>query len=233
MKFEQSPTQVNSAAAVARGRGREIDGDALGVLRNTYRLLAMTLFFSAAVAATSAAMKLPYPGLLLTLGGYFGLLFLTSYLRNSAWGLLSVFALTGFMGYTMGPLLAAYLSLPNGPSMIVTAMGATGAIFAGLSWYARQENALDMMRFGTFLTVGIITVFCLALAAYFFAMPALSAAVSGMFILLMSGLLLYQTQAIINGGERNYIMATVTLFVALFNLFTSLLHLLGIFGGDE
>lgn len=233
MKLEQSPSQRNSAAAFAPARGREIDSDALGVLRNTYRLLAMTLFFSAAVAAASAALKLPYPGLLLTLGGYFGLLFLTSYLRNSAWGLLSVFALTGFMGYTMGPLLAAYLSLPNGPSMIVTAMGATGAIFAGLSWYARQDNALDMMRFGTFLTVGIITAFCLALAAYFFAMPALSAAVSGMFILLMSGLLLYQTQAIINGGERNYIMATVTLFVALFNLFTSLLHLLGIFGSDE
>jgi len=233
MKIEQSTAPLATAAAQAQGYGKAVDSDALNVLRNTYRLLAMTLFFSAGVAALTAALKLPHPGLLLTLGGYFGLLFLTSHLRNSAWGLVSVFALTGFMGYTLGPLLAAYLSLANGPSMIVTAMGATGAVFAGLSWYARQENAIDMMRFGTFLTVGIITAFCLALAAYFFAMPALSAAVSGLFILLMSGLLLYQTQAIINGGERNYIMATVTLFVVVFNLFTSLLHLLGIFGGDD
>tara|TARA_R110002110_G_scaffold205066_1_gene416643 strand:+ start:36417 stop:37112 length:696 start_codon:yes stop_codon:yes gene_type:complete len=210
-----------------------IDTDALKVLRNTYRLLAMTLAFSAAVAATSAALKLPHPGLLLTLGGYFGLLFLTSYLRNSAWGLLSVFALTGFMGYTLGPLLAAYLSLPNGSTMIATALGATGAVFLGLSWYAKQDNAVNMLQFGTFLFVGVLTAFCLGLAAYFFAMPALSAAVSGLFVLLMSGLILYQTQDILHGGERNYIMATVTLYVALYNLFVSLLQLLGFFGSDE
>jgi modulator of FtsH protease len=207
--------------------------EALGVLRDTYRLLSMTLVFSAGVAWISASLKLPHPGLLLTLGGYFGLLFLTSYLRNSAWGLLAVFGLTGFMGYTLGPMLAAYLSLPNGGQIVFTAMSATGAVFLGLSWYARQENAIDMMRFGTFLVVGILTAFCLGLAAYFLALPALSLAVSALFVLLMAGLIMYQTQEIIRGGERNYISATVTLFVAIFNLFTSLLQLLGVFGGDE
>ncbi|MEZ5568674.1 MAG: Bax inhibitor-1/YccA family protein [Halioglobus sp.] len=203
------------------------------VLRDTYRLLSMTLAFSALVAAGSASLGLPHPGILLTLGGYFGLLFLTSYLRNSPWGLLSVFALTGFMGYTLGPLLAAYLSLPNGSSMVVTAMGATAVVFLGLSWYARSETAVDMSRFTSFLMIGILAAFALGLAAYFFAMPALSLAVSGVFVLLMSGLIMWQTQAIVRGGETNYIMATVTLFVSIYNLFASLLQILGVFGGDE
>lgn len=203
------------------------------VLRDTYRLLSMTLAFSALVAAGSASLGLPHPGILLTLGGYFGLLFLTSYLRNSPWGLLSVFALTGFMGYTLGPLLAAYLSLPNGSSMVITAMGATAVVFLGLSWYARSETAVDMSRFTSFLMIGILAAFALGLAAYFFAMPALSLAVSGMFVLLMSGLIMWQTQAIVRGGETNYIMATVTLFVSIYNLFASLLQILGVFGGDE
>lgn len=202
-------------------------------LRNTYRLLSMTLAFSAVVAATSAALQLPYPGLLLTLAGYFGLLFATSYLRNSAWGLVSVFALTGFMGYTLGPLLAAYLTLANGSTLIATAMGTTGIVFLALSAYAKSERAVDMLRFGSFLVVGILTAFLLGLAAIFFEIPALSLAVSGLFVLLMSGLIMYETQNILRGGETNYIMATVTLFVAVFNLFTSLLHLLGAFGGEE
>jgi modulator of FtsH protease len=203
-----------------------------GVLRDTYRLLSMTLAFSALTAAAAAALKLPHPGLLMTLAGYFGLLFLTSYLRNSAWGLVSVFALTGFMGYTLGPLLNAYLSLANGPSLIACAMGTTAVTFLGLSAYARSANAPDMLKLRTFLFIGILTAFCLGLAAYFMQLPALSLAVSGLFVLLMSGLIMYETQNIIRGGESNYIMATVTLFVAVFNLFTSLLHLLGIFGDE-
>lgn len=203
------------------------------VLRDTYRLLAATLAFSAVVAGMSAALKLPHPGLLLTLGGYFGLLFLTSYLRNSAWGLLSVFGLTGFMGYTLGPIIAAYLSMPGGADIVTTAMGSTAVIFLALSWYAKREDAVDMSRFGSFLMVGILTAFCLALAAYFLQLPGLALAVSGLFVLLMSGMIMYQTQAIVRGGEDNYIMATVTLFVTIYNLFTSLLHLLGVFGSDE
>jgi modulator of FtsH protease len=202
------------------------------VLRDTYRLLSATLAFSALVAAGTAALKLPHPGLLLTLGGYFGLLFLTTYLRNSAWGLGAVFALTGFMGYTLGPILAAYLALPDGSSIVMLAMGATAAIFLGVSIYARSEQAVDMLRYSTFLTVGILTAFALGLGAIFFALPALSLAVSGMFILLMTGLIMFETQNIVRGGETNYIMATVTLFVSIYNLFASFLHLLG-FAGDD
>lgn len=203
------------------------------VLRNTYRLLSLTLAFSAVVALGAAALNAPAPGLLLTLAGYFGLLFLTSHLRNSAWGLASVFALTGFMGYTLGPLLNAYLALPNGASTVATALGVTGVVFLGLSAYARGERAVDMLRYGTFLTVGILTAFALGLAALLFQLPALSLAVSGVFVLLMSGLIVYETQNIVRGGERNYVMATVTLFVAVYNLFASLLQLLNFFGGEE
>jgi len=213
----------------------EINAQAAGntVLRNTYRLLSLTLGFSALVALGAAALRLPAPGLMLTLVGYFGLLFLTMRLRNSAWGLASVFALTGFMGYTIGPILNSYLSLANGPALVATAMGTTGIAFMGLSIYARRQNAVNMLKLGSFLFVGILTAFVLGLAAIFFQMPALSLAVSGMFVMLMCGLIMYETQNIISGGETNYIMATVTLFVAVYNLFTSLLHLLGFFGGDE
>jgi len=203
------------------------------VLKNTYRLLGMTLAFSGAVAATAAAFQLPGPGLLLTLAGYFGLLFLTSHLRNSAWGLLSVFALTGFMGYTLGPILGAYLSLANGGTLVALAAGTTAVIFFALSAYARSSQAIDMLRFGNFLMIGIITAFLLGLAAYFLALPMLSLAVSGIFVLLMSGLILYETQNIVRGGETNYIMATVTLFVAIYNLFLSLLQILGFMGGED
>jgi len=203
------------------------------VLRNTYRLLSMTLAFSAATAAGSAALQLPHPGLLLTLAGYFGLLFLTNYLRNSAWGILSVFALTGFMGYTLGPILNAYLSLANGPTLVGAALASTAAAFVGLSLYARSAAAPDMLRFGPFLMIGILVAFCLGLAAVFFNLPLLSVAVSGIFVLLMVGLILWETQNIVRGGETNYLMATVTLFVSVFNLFTSLLHIFGFLGGDD
>jgi modulator of FtsH protease len=208
-------------------------GEAGAVLRNTYRLLSMTLAFSAVVAVGTAALGLPHPGLLLTLAGYFGLLFLTSRLRNSAWGLAAVFALTGFMGYTLGPLLSAYLALPSGASIVATAMGATAVVFLGLSAYARTAPVSNMPKFGSFLFVGILTAFALGLAAIFFQMPMLSVAVSGLFVLLMSGLIVYETQNIISGGETNYIMATVTLFVAIYNVFASLLQILGFLSAED
>lgn len=197
------------------------------VLRNTYWLLGLTLVLAAITASVTAALELPYPGILVTLVGYFGLLFLTTKLRNSNWGLLSVFALTGFMGYTLGPIIAAYLSMPRGTETVATAMGATAVVFLGLSAYARSTRAVNMLKLGTFLFVGVLTAFVLGLAAIFFQLPALSLAVSGLFVLLMSGVIVYETQNILAGGETNYIMATVSLFVAIFNLFTSLLHLLG------
>jgi modulator of FtsH protease len=202
------------------------------VLRNTYSLLSMTLLFSAATAGVSMALNLPHPGLLLTLAGYFGLLFATSKFRNSGLGLVSVFALTGFMGYTLGPILNAYLSLANGGQVVMTAMGGTGLIFLGLSGYALASRR-DFSFMGGFLMVGILVAFLGGLAAVFLEMPMLSLAVSAMFVLLMAGLILFETSNIIHGGETNYIMATVSLYVSIFNLFTSLLHLLGFMSGEE
>jgi modulator of FtsH protease len=202
------------------------------VLRNTYALLALTLLFSSVTAGITMALNLPHPGLVLTLAGYFGLLFLTTRFRNSGLGLVMVFALTGFMGYTLGPLLNAYLSLSNGPQLVMTALGGTGVMFLGLSGYALVSRK-DFSFMGGFLMVGILVAFLAGLGAVFFEIPALSLAVSAMFVLLMAGLILYETSNIIHGGETNYIMATVTLYVAIYNLFTSLLHLLGATGGQE
>ncbi len=202
------------------------------VIRNTYTLLSMTLLFSALTAGMSMTLNLPHPGLLITFAGYFGLLFATSKFRNSSLGLVFVFALTGFMGYTLGPILNSYLALPNGSQIVMTAMGGTGAIFLGLSGYALTSRK-DFSFMGGFLMAGILVGFMAGLGAVLFEMPALSLAVSSMFVLLMAGLILYQTSAIIHGGETNYIMATVTLFVSIFNLFTSLLHLLGAFNSSE
>jgi len=202
------------------------------VVRNTYLLLSLTLLFSALTAGAAVALKLPHPGLILTLLGYFGLLFLTTKLRNSGWGLVSVFALTGFMGYTLGPIVSHYLGLPNGGQTVMMAMGGTAAIFLGLSAYALTTRK-DFSFLGGFLTVGILVAFLAGLGAIFFALPALSLTVSAAFVLLMSGLILYETSNIIQGGETNYVMATVTLFVALFNLFTSLLQLLGLGGSSD
>ncbi len=203
-----------------------------GVVRNTYLLLSLTLLFSALTAGASMALTLPHPGLIITLVGYFGLLFLTTKFRNSGLGIAFVFALTGFMGYTLGPILNAYLGLPNGAQTVMTAMGATAAIFVGLSGYALTTRK-DFSFMGGFLMVGILTAFLAGLGAIFFQIPALSLAASAMFVLLMSGLILYETSNIIRGGETNYVMATVMLFVAIFNLFTSLMQLLGFMSSDD
>jgi len=202
------------------------------VLRNTYTLLSMTLLFSALCAGIAVVMNMPPMGIIITLVGYFGLLFLTTKLRNSAWGLVSVFALTGFMGLTLGPIISMYLSIPNGEQIVMTAMGGTGVIFLGLSGYALTTRK-DFSFLGGFLMVGILVAFLAGIASMFLSMPGLSLAVSAMFILLMSGLILYQTSQIIHGGETNYIMATVTLYISIYNLFLSLLQLLGAFGSND
>ncbi len=202
------------------------------VVRNTYLLLSMTLLFAAITAAVSVSLSLPHPGLIVTLVVYFGLLFATSKLRNSGWGLVSVFALTGFMGYTLGPIVGHYLKLPNGGQTVMMAMGATAAIFLSLSAYALTTRK-DFSFMGGFLMVGIVLAFLAGLGAVFFEIPALSLTVSAAFVLLMSGLILYETSNIIHGGETNYVMATVTLFVSIFNLFTSLLHLLGFMNSSD
>jgi modulator of FtsH protease len=223
---------MNTPLSVTAGRTQASALATNKVVRNTYLLLSMTLLFSALTAGVSMVLNLPHPGLLLTLGGYFGLLFATSRFRDSALGLAFVFALTGFMGYTLGPIINQYLALANGGQVVMTAMGMTGVIFLGLSGYALTSRK-DFSFMGGFLMVGILVAFFAGLGAMFFEMPGLSLGVSAMFVLLMAGLILYETSNIIHGGETNYIMATVTLYVSIFNLFTSLLHLLGFMSGDE
>ena len=196
------------------------------VLRNTYTLLSMTLLFSAATAGLAMTMNLPFFNPILTLVGYFGLLFLTTKFRNSSLGLVFVFMLTGFMGLTLGPILNMYLETTGGGELVMTALGGTGVIFLGLSGYALTSRK-DFSFMGGFLMVGILVAFLAGIGAMIFSMPILSLAVSGMFILLMSGLILYQTSQIIHGGETNYIMATVTLYISIYNMFLSLLHILG------
>ena len=203
------------------------------MLRNTYSLLAMTLLFSAGTAGLAMYFNLPHPGMIVSMVGYFGLLFLTSKFSNSAWGLLCIFLLTGFMGLTLGPIINMYVNnFANGEQLVMTALGGTGVIFLGLSGYALTTRK-DFSFLGGFLMVGILVAFLAGIGAAVFSVPALSLAVSAMFVLLMSAMILYQTSAIVNGGETNYIMATVTLYVSFYNLFMSLLHLLGAFGGDD
>ncbi len=203
------------------------------VLRNTYLLLSLTLLFSALTAGTAMVMNFPPMGMIITLVGYFGLLFLTSKFRNSVLGLVFVFALTGFMGLTLGPILNLYLTtFSNGGQIVMTALGGTGLIFVGLSGYVLVTRK-DFSFIGGMLIAGILVAFLAGIGAAIFALPGLSLAVSAMFILLMSGLILFETSNIIHGGETNYITATVTLYVSIYNLFLSLLSILGIFGGDD
>jgi len=202
------------------------------VLRNTYALLAMTLLFSAGVAAASVAMQLPAPGMVITLVGYFGLLFAVHKLQNSGWALPAVFALTGFMGYTLGPVLSHSLGLPGGAQTVMMALAATGTTFLLLSAYVLLTRR-DFSYLQGFLFVGMVIALLAGLAAVFFEIPALGLAVSAMVALLSAGLILMETSRIVNGGETNYVLATVGLYVSVFNLFTSLLSLFGLGGSDE
>ncbi len=206
--------------------------DVARVLRNTYALLSMTLLFSAAVAAAAVAYRLPAPGMILTLIGYFGLLFAIHKTQNSAASVPLVFALTGFMGYTLGPLLGAILKMAGGASIIAMAMGTTGATFLVLSAYVLATKK-DFSFMGGFLFAGMIIAILASLANLFFQLPLLSVVVSGVVALLSAGMILFHTSMIVNGGERNYVMATVSLFVSLFNLFTSLLSIFGFAGGSS
>ncbi|EKE00742.1 MAG: inner membrane protein YccA [uncultured bacterium] len=201
------------------------------VLRKTYFLLSLTLLFSATIAFITMAGLLPMPSPALTLIGMFGLMFLAQSLRNSKWGLSAVFAFTGFMGYALAPLLSIYLhSFTNGGALILTALGGTGAIFLALSLYTLITRK-DFSYMAGFLFVAITVAFLASIASIFFTMPLLQVLVSCAFILISSGLILFQTSQIIHGGERNYIMATISLYVSLFNLFISLLNVLSFFGG--
>lgn len=196
------------------------------VLRNTYLLLSATLLFSAAMAGLAMAMGMPYLGPIVTLVGYFGLLFLTYKLKNSAAGIAAVFALTGFMGLTLGPILSMYVkSVPNGGELIMTSLGITGLLFAGLSGYVLKTGR-DMSFMGGFLTVGMFGLLAVIVVGLFVDLSAFQMVISAGIVLLMAGYILYETSAIIHGGQTNYILATISLYVSLYNIFLSLLTLL-------
>jgi modulator of FtsH protease len=201
------------------------------VLRNTYMLLAATLLFSAATAGVAMAMNMPYLGLLPTLGIYFGLLFLTSKFRNSAMGIVLVFALTGFLGLTLGPMLSMYLTaVPNGSELVMSSLGLTGLIFIGLSGYAITTRK-DFSFLAGFVVVGFFAILGVIVLSLFMDLSAFQLAISAGVVVLMAGFILFQTSSIIHGGETNYIMATIGLYVSIYSLFTHLLILLGM--GDD
>lgn len=204
------------------------------LIRNTYTLLSLTLLFSALTAGLSVFLRMPPMTYLLGLGGAFLLIWLVlPRTANSAKGLGVVFAITGLLGFSLGPLLTLYLSLPNGPQIVGTAFAGTGVIFLGLSGYALMSRK-DFSFMGGFLITGFLVVLMAALANIFLAIPALSLAISSAVIFIMSGFLLYDTSRMVHGREStNYILMTVSLYLNIFNIFIHLLSILGIMGGDD
>ena len=203
------------------------------VLRNTYALLGLTILFSALVAWVSMMLRLPHPGFLITLVGFYGLSYLTHRLSNSALGILAVFAFTGFLGYTLGPIIGSILqTTSNGYAILGTSLGATGTVFMALSAYVITTKQ-DMSYLGGMLFVTSIVAIIAAFASFLFQMPALSIVVSSLFALVSSGYILFHTSQIIHGGEKNYIIATISLFVSIYNLFLSLLRIFVLFSGHR
>ncbi|MGL5336420.1 MAG: Bax inhibitor-1 family protein [Enterovibrio sp.] len=201
------------------------------VLRNTYFLLSLTLLWSSVIAAISMAMELPRPGLIVMLVGFYGLLFLTEKNRNSSLGLVFTFLFTGFLGYTLGPILNMYLSAGLGWA-IVPALGATALTFLACSAYALTTKR-DLSFLNGMLLAGFIVILVGVVANIFLNMPMLTLALSGLFVLFSTAAILLTTQSIIRGGETNYISATISLYVSIYNLFLSLLQLLGFVGGND
>ena len=208
---------------------QQLDVAAAKVLRNTYTLLAATVLFSAATAALSMALQVPHLGLW-TLLPYIVLLVLTEKNKNSPLGLVFVFALTGWLGFTIGPILNYYLAT-QGAEPILLSLGGTALIFFSLSGYVLVTKK-DLSFMTGFLMTGMLVVFIAAIANFFLNISGMSLAISCMFLVIASGFIMWQTSAIIHGGETNYISATVTLYVMLYNVFLSLLHLIGM-GGDD
>jgi len=206
------------------------------VLRNTYMLLSMTLLFSAGMAALAMAIEAPYMGFMPMLVA-FGLIFAISKMRNSVWGIVLVFAFTGILGFSLGPVLNYYMATGAGTQTVVMAAGLTGIIFLSLSGYTLVSQK-DFSFMSGFLMTGmwvVIGAMLMMLVGSFFGfyVSGLHLALSSAIVLLMSGFILYDTSRILNGGETNYIMATVSLYLNIYNLFTALLHILGVFGGDD
>ncbi|MDZ7753828.1 MAG: Bax inhibitor-1/YccA family protein [Gammaproteobacteria bacterium] len=221
----------NNEFAIARGQESALSTNK--VLRQTYMLLSMTLLFSGLTAGVSMAINPPIGVSMIASLVSLGLLwFVVPRTANSAAGIWVVFLVTGLLGFGLGPILNHYAALPNGGQLVMTALGGTGVVFLGLSGYALTTRK-DFSFMAGFIFTGVLVAFIAGIAAMIFNIPALSLGVSAMFIMLMSGYILYQTSEIIHGGETNYILATIGLYVAIYNIFTSLLHLLGAFGGND
>lgn len=203
------------------------------VIRNTYMLLSVTLIFSAIMAGVSIAVGLSSGAAMIASLGAIGLLWLVlPRTENSAAGLAVVFGITGLLGLGLGPMLSHYLAIPGGGKLVATALGGTGVMFLGLSGYALTTKR-DFSFMGGFLFVGLIVALAAMVANIFMEIPALSLAISAVVVLLMSGMILFDTSRIINGGETNYLRATVSLYLDLYNLFIHLLHLLSAFSGRD
>lgn len=202
------------------------------VLRNTYGLLALTLAFSGVMAFVAQQMNVRYPNVFVVLIGFYGLFFLTNKLRDSAWGLVSAFALTGFMGFILGPILNRYIGMQGGAEVVASAFAMTALVFSGLSAYVLITRR-DMSFLGGFITAGFFVLLGAVVASMFFQISGLQLAISAGFVLFSSVCILFQTSAIIHGGERNYIMATISLYVSIYNLFISLLQIFGIMGSKD
>lgn len=202
------------------------------VLRNTYGLLALTLAFSALMAFAAQQMNVRYPNVFVVLIGFYGLFFLTSKLQDSVWGIVSTFALTGFMGFILGPILNRYLGMAGGAEVVSSAFAMTALVFGGLSAYVLITRK-DMSFLSGFITAGFFVLLGATVAGLFFQISGLQLAISAGFVLFSSVCILFQTSAIIHGGERNYIMATVSLYVSIYNLFVSLLQLFGLMSRDD
>lgn len=201
------------------------------VLRNTYFLLGLTMAFSAIVAYISMSLNLPYPNIIVLLVGFYGLLFLTYRLANSGAGILAAFAFTGFMGYTVGPILNAYIAYGMS-DIIMLAFAGTALVFFACSAFVLTTKK-DMSFLSSAMFALFIVLLLGVIASLFFQIPALSLAISALFVIFSTMTILYETSNIIHGGETNYIRATVSIYVAIYNLFLSLLRLLSIFSSDD
>jgi modulator of FtsH protease len=225
--------QQNNLRSQTASRGADSIVATHSVLRNTYLLLSLTLIFSAVCAGLSMMANAPYPGMIVTLVGFYGLMFLTYKTSDSIWGLVSTFAFTGFVGYTTGPLLNAVMAgSNNGSQIIMTALGGTGLIFFALSGYVLTTRK-DMSFMSGGLVIGTVIGLFLMIGSMFLKIPGMYLAVSALFMVLSSGWILWQTSQIIHGGERNYIMATIGLYVQLYNIFVSLLSILSAFSNRD
>lgn len=203
------------------------------VIKNTYMLLSATLLFSAFTAMVSVLMHMPmWTYLVSVIGAMLLGMFVLPKTANSSSGLGVIFLITGLMGFGLGAVLSMYLALPNGPQIVATSLGGTGIIFMGLSGYALTSKR-DFSFMGGFVFAGMMVMMLAVVANIFMQIPALHLAIAAGFILLMSAYILFQTSQMINGGETNYIMATYGLYIAIFNIFISLLQILGVLGGED